>query len=159
MSEDALCILLADDDSSMRELLARYLRNHHNYIVDTVASGEEALSLLKASSDHYDVALLDQSLNKIPDRLTGLDVLKEIKAHYSGIEVILFTAYGMDSALEALRAGAYRYFAKPFDRDELAFTVRVAAEHGQARRERNAAQAVAELSAIGEIKDTMHSIV
>lgn len=148
MIEDNLRVLLVEDDQGLRESLARYLRKDHGYIVDLVASGEEALPLLEASNGHYNVALVDGVLGA---GLNGLDILKEIKARYPNIEVILFTAYGMSSALEALRAGAYRYFAKPFDRDELAITIRIAAEQGQARRERQM------LAALNKVSDAINS--
>jgi len=142
MSGDTLRVLLLDDEASLREPLAQYLRKNHGYIVDTTANGEDALSLL--ISEHYNVALVDEVLSEGP---SGLDVLREIKAKYPDVEVILFTGWGMDSALEALQAGAYRYFAKPFNIEELALTIRFAAEQGQARREQKILSALQHVSA------------
>ncbi len=144
MNDSTLRVLLLDDEASLRQPLARYLREQHGYAVDTVSTGNEALDRLQASRGGYDVALVDEVLT---DGLSGLDVLREIKIHHPDIEVILFTAWGMKPALEALRAGAYRYFAKPFNTEELALTIRFAAEQGEARREQKILSALQQVSA------------
>ncbi|MCX7841267.1 MAG: GAF domain-containing protein, partial [Anaerolineae bacterium] len=73
-------------------------------------------------------------------------MVREIKAKYPDLEVILFTGWGMKSGIDALRAGVYRYLAKPFDKDELAMTIRFAAEYGQTRRERKILTAFQQVS-------------
>ena len=133
MNKQPIRVLLLDDEDSLRKPLAEYLRNTYDFSVDAVANGSDALRLITETQGRYDVVLLDEILAEPPG---GLDVLREIKARYPEIEVILFTGWGMKAGIEALRAGAYRYFAKPFDKDEIAMTIRFAAEYGQARRER-----------------------
>jgi len=130
MSEDRLRVLLVDDEVSLREPLARYLGDNFGYQVDPVASGEEALRQAEARQGRYDVALIDEVLMPGPD---GIQVMQEIKARYPGIECIIFTGWGKDSALRALREGAYRYLAKPFDVDELGMIIRTAAQQVRLR--------------------------
>src|SRR3990172_5120385 len=126
MSEPILNLLLVDDEDSVREPLARYLRvEPYKYGVKDVATFEEALQALEKTKGRFDVALIDEVLGEGPG---GLDLLRQIKASYPQIECILFTGWGMQSGLEALRAGAYRYFAKPFNLEELALTIRFAAD-------------------------------
>lgn len=126
MNESSIRLLLVDDEASLREPLARHLRERHNYVVDAVSNGHEALTLLQDAKGWYDVALIDEVLETGP---SGVEVLKQIKASYPQIEVILFTGWGMDNALAALQAGAFRYLAKPFHPDELAMLIRHAAEY------------------------------
>jgi len=134
MSEQTIRVLLLDDEESLRKPLSDYLHNTHGFSVEQATDGAEALRLVKEAQGHYDVALLDQVLT---GEKSGLDVLREIKADYPDIAVILFTGWGMTAGMEALRTGAYRYIAKPFDKDELAMTIRFAAEQKRLRRERD----------------------
>ena len=127
-------VLLVDDEKSIREPLADYLRANHGYDIVAVTNGYEAWQRLEAESGRFDVALVDAVLEDGPD---GLAILRRIKAIYPDIEVILFTGWGLTAGLDALRAGAYRYFAKPFNPEELALTIRFAAEQGFARRQQN----------------------
>lgn len=143
MSEQKLRVLLLDDEKSLREPLASHLREHYGYLVDAVADGIEALRLLEKAEGHHDVALIDEVLE---EGLSGLEVLKQIKSRYPKIEVILFTGWGMQAGIEALNAGAYRYFAKPVNVDELALTIRFASEHGRIRQERYYLEALVKVS-------------
>jgi len=144
MNDSTLRVLLLDDEASLREPLAAYLRYQHGYTVDVVGTGDEALERLRSTGGGYDVTLVDEVLT---GQLSGFDTLCEIKTYYPDIEVIVFTGWGMESALEALQAGAYRYFAKPFNNEELALTIRFAAEQGQGRRERKILSALQQVSA------------
>jgi two-component system response regulator HydG len=68
--------------------------------------------------------------------LDGMDLLREVKARNPGIEVLIFTAYGtVDSAVEAMKLGAYDYIGKPFDEEELLLKVKRALEHTALVRE------------------------
>jgi DNA-binding response OmpR family regulator len=129
MGKHALRVLLVDDEESVREPLATQLRLHYKYDVDVAANGEDALSLLEAENGNYQVALVDQVLD---DGLRGIDLLKQIKSKHPDIQIIIFTGWGMEDGLEALHQGAYRYFAKPFNLEELAMTIRFAAEEKMA---------------------------
>ena len=144
MNNNPVHVLLLDDDAKLREVLAEYLRDHYAFEVDTAGTGQEALQKMRIKDEAYQVVLVDEVLE---EGMNGLDVLREIKAKYPDIEVIIFTAYGLDTALEALRQGAYRYFGKPLNYDELAFTIQVAAKHGQAHRERQILAALQHVSA------------
>lgn len=134
MSQQSIRLLLADDEASLREPLAKHLRQNHNYDVDTAANGREVLAKLEQTKGGYDVALIDDMLVPAPGQEPeplGIRLTKEIKSHYPDIEVILFTGWGMRSGLEALRAGAYRYLSKPFNLEEVGMLIQTAAEHGQ----------------------------
>jgi len=132
MNEQTIRVLLVDDEQSLRKPLAEYLRRTHGFVVDEAQSGIEAMRLVEEAQGRYDVALLDEVLTEPPG---GLDVLKEIKAEYPDTEVILFTGWEMQLGIEALRAGAYRFLTKPFDKDELAHTIRFAAEQRRIHKE------------------------
>ena len=99
-------ILLADDDPLMLETLAEFLRGQ-GYEVLPVGDGSEALAAL--AGQEFELALLDL---KLPG-FSGLDLLSQLKAKAADTEVILFTGHAdLDSALQALRLGAYDYLLK-----------------------------------------------
>ena len=133
MSEQPLRVLLVDDEASLREPLAKYLRRERGYLVDTAASGEQTLARVEKARGRYDVALIDDML--VPDissedpQPLGTRLMTQINTRYPHIEFIIFTGWGMDSALDALRAGAYRYIRKPFVPEELAVMIEHAAEY------------------------------
>jgi len=132
MTDDTVRVLLLDDESSLREPLADYLRNRHGYVVDATANGIHAFSLLEEIGGDYDVAIVDEVLAEGP---SGLEVLKEIKRRHPEVEVILLTAWGTDSFSEAQEAGAFRCFSKPFSPDHLALAVHYAAYRRRSKRE------------------------
>jgi len=138
MGEEALRVLLAEDDVGLREPLAGYLCGNYGYHVDAVADGKGAWEQIVQAAQPYDVALIDDLLVPEPGsepEPIGVDLMRRIKEHHPETEVIIFTGWGMDRALEALRAGAYRYLAKPLNLDELGMTIRMAAEHRQLKRQ------------------------
>jgi two-component system cell cycle response regulator len=99
-------ILLADDEPQILAMLSEFLGGL-GYAVRAVGDGQEAMKAVQEEEFH--LALLDLTL---PD-LSGLDLLSNIKARAPDTEVILFTGYGgMDSAVQALRLGAYDYLVK-----------------------------------------------
>jgi diguanylate cyclase (GGDEF)-like protein len=99
-------ILLADDDGQLRETLQEFLAGQ-GYAVTAAADGHEAMAALQAQE--FALALLDLML---PD-CSGLDLLSHIKGHTPDTEVILFTGHaGLESAIQALRLGAYDYLVK-----------------------------------------------
>jgi PAS domain S-box-containing protein len=148
MTQDQLRVLLVDDEASLREPLARFLREKHFYIVDVAADGQEAMIRLSESERFYQVALIDDllppSANEEP-RPYGIELLGKIKSASPQTEVIIFTGWGMDRALEALRAGAFRYLAKPFNPDELAITLPLAAEYQRLKGDAREKQILAQL--------------
>jgi DNA-binding NtrC family response regulator len=111
-----------DDDEGMRFFLSEALRKE-GYACDTAADGREALS--KLETDRYPIILMDIKMPK----LSGLATLTEIKRLHPDHLVILMTAYGSKKvALEAMEKGAYDYFTKPFDLDEMRVVLKRAAE-------------------------------
>jgi DNA-binding NtrC family response regulator len=130
-------ILIVDDEEVIRNSISLYLRRE-GYIVDVCSSGEEGLRRIEEESP--DLLLLDIKLPK----LGGLDVLKRAKELNEDLIVIMITAYGsVESAVQAMKAGAYDYITKPLDLDELEViikkgleTVRLKKEVSQLRKER-----------------------
>ncbi len=105
-------LLIVDDEIGPVESMRMILNPHHH--VDTAGSGREALQML--SQTPYDVVTLDLNM---PD-MHGIDVLKQIREDYEGVEVIIVTGYGtLSTAQQALRFGAYDYITKPFDVSEI----------------------------------------
>jgi len=134
MAQQTLRVLLADDEATLRETLADYLRHIHGYQVDTASNAKAVLTWLEEGQGNYDVVLLDDLLpseaGRAPEPL-AVTLTKEIKSRYPGVEIIVFTGYGVKSALEALHAGAYRYLTKPLSYEELEIWIRMAAEHSR----------------------------
>src|SRR5262245_53936944 len=115
-------VLLIDDDQGTTELLREVLQKE-GYVVDEAKSGQEALAQARAVP--YDVVLADL---RLPD-LDGIEVLRTLHALDSDLPVIVMTAFGsMETAVEAIRDGAYDYISKPFNLTEVRLTVRRAGE-------------------------------
>ena len=110
-------ILIIDDDTSLRRVL-EYNLQEAGYAVGTAASGEEGLSLF----DEVSPVLVITDM-KMPG-MDGMQVLRAIKERSPETLVIMITAFGtVDIAVEAMKAGAYDYITKPFNRDELRLAV------------------------------------
>ncbi|RRQ21684.1 sigma-54-dependent transcriptional regulator [Thiohalobacter thiocyanaticus] len=109
----SLRVLVVDDQRSPRRSLGLLLKNA-GMQAGEAASGPEALAELEAGD--YDVVVTDLRM----DGMSGIDLLRTVKSRYPGLPVILITAYGsIESAVEAMRLGAYDYLTKPFDEDEM----------------------------------------
>lgn len=148
MDQSPLRVLFLDDETRLREPLEKYLTRQYGYQVTGVKDRDTALAALENAQGRFDVALVDEVLGDGP---SGFEVLQLIKNRYPNIEVILFTGWGMEHALDALRAGAFRYLAKPFHPDELAMFIRLAAEFRQlkgAAREKAVLEQLLETSAV-----------
>jgi DNA-binding NtrC family response regulator len=114
----AASILVADDDAVARELLVEVL-TREGYRVRAAAGGAEAIRL--AESEVFDVALIDL---RMPD-VDGLGVLARIRALDPAPPVFILTAFAaIETAIEAIRQGAYDYLSKPFRVDEIKLAVR-----------------------------------
>ena len=121
-------ILICDDDQGMRDTIAAILKR--DYRVLTVSSGEAALALVK--QEDVDLVLLDVRLPGI----SGFDVLRIVKENYSLIECIMISAINeVETAVQAMKHGAYHYIAKNFDYDELRSLVRNACERQDLNRQ------------------------
>jgi len=124
-------LLIVDDDEQLRQaLVQRFTRL--GMAVTPAASGEEALS--QAGRQRYDVALLDLNL----PGMSGLDLLGQLKERQPELEAIMLTAHaGIDTAIQAMRKGAYDYLTKPFQFADLEVHLQKACEKSRlARKER-----------------------
>jgi two-component system response regulator AtoC len=115
-------VLVLDDESNIRDIFTLLLQEN-GYLVETAASGREALE--KAKTYAPDVLLLDMNL---PD-MTGMDVLSRIQRYFPKCQILIITAYGtIRNAVEATKLGAYAYLEKPVDNDELLLMISRALE-------------------------------
>jgi DNA-binding NtrC family response regulator len=122
-------ILIVDDEKGMRDLLSIMLKND-GYRVDAAESATRARELISRGS--YDLVISDISM---PDG-SGVDVLRTARETQPDCIVILITAYAStESAIEALKLGAYDYIIKPFDVEELRIVLKNALEKRQLERE------------------------
>ena len=120
-------ILIAEDDSMLADGLARALRQS-GYSVDSVSSGVEADVAL--TTNEFDLVILDIGLPK----LSGLEVLKRLRARESAVPVLILTALdGVGDRVRGLDAGADDYLAKPFALAELEARVRALTRRGVAQ--------------------------
>ena len=122
-------ILIVDDEDSMRHMLTLILRRE-GYEARAVGRGSEALALLEG--EPFDFILSDV----IMPEMGGLDLLRAIKEKKIEATIIMMSAYGsLDTAVEAMKLGAYDYVSKPFKPDEILLTLRKAEEREHLRRE------------------------
>ena len=122
-------VLIVDDEEAMRHLLSVVLRDH-GYEVRAVSNGEEALRELAARD--YDLVLSDVRM----PRMDGLQLLAAIQREHPDLTVIVMSAYGThDTAVEAMKAGAYDYVSKPFRPDEVLLVLQKAEEREKLLRE------------------------
>ncbi|MCJ7615028.1 MAG: sigma-54 dependent transcriptional regulator [Desulfobacterales bacterium] len=122
-------ILVVDDEQHMLKLFEKILTKH-GHEVRTAASGTEAIGLLE--NNDFDIIFSDLLM---PD-LGGMDLLKEVKAGYSDIPFIVITAYGtIESAVEAMKRGAFDYLTKPFRKDDILLVAGKALKYCELRNE------------------------
>jgi two-component system, NtrC family, response regulator AtoC len=106
-------VLVVDDEQSLRKVLAATLQRE-GYEVSVCADGEEAIAALER--DGADVVVTDLVMPK----MDGLTLLRKVVARHPDVPVIVVTAHGrIDSAVEAMKAGAFDFLAKPFDHADL----------------------------------------
>lgn len=106
-------ILIVDDEATQRKVLSGFLKKQ-GYKIFEASSGKQAIEI--ASNNLIDLILTDF---KMPD-ITGLEVLKSVRSINPEVAVVIMTAFGtIESAVEAMREGAYDYLTKPINLDEL----------------------------------------
>jgi len=122
-------ILVADDEKSMREFLEIMLKKE-GYKVTLASNGEEVMKLIE--KDIFDLALVDIRM----PRQDGISVLKRIKSISPETVVIVITAYASaDTAIKAMKEGAYDYITKPFKIDEIKLIIQNALEKKHLQKE------------------------
>ncbi len=118
-------ILVIDDEKSIRNTLKDILE-YENYEVLLAKDGNEGLEFLK--KDTYDLVLLDI---KMPE-MDGLEVLELIKKDYSNLPIVMISGHGnIDTAVTALKNGAYDFIEKPLDLNRLLVSVRNGLDHSE----------------------------
>src|SRR5204863_5502762 len=115
-------ILVVDDEEIMREILETLL-TREGYQVRLASSGEEGLELARALP--FDAAVVDIMM----PGLNGIETLDELKRADEDLAVIIITAYAsVESAISAMKSGAFDYITKPFKNDEVLVVTRNAME-------------------------------
>ena len=116
--EKKIAILIVDDEESVRESLNLWF-TEDGYRVECAENAKEALS--KLESDSFDIILTDL---KMPG-MDGLELLQRIKTLNKDSIIIVMTAFAtVDTAVRALKEGAFDYVTKPFDPDDLSHLIR-----------------------------------
>ncbi|MDM8536723.1 sigma 54-interacting transcriptional regulator [Desulfobacterales bacterium HSG17] len=122
-SQKQFHILVVDDDSSHLKILKTIIASW-DYRTTAANDGIKAVEYVK--NQHYDLILMDVRMAE----MDGIEALKKIKDYNPSIPILIMTAYSsVDSAVEALKAGAYDYLTKPLDFDVVKLTLERALEH------------------------------
>ena len=123
-------ILIADDEISVRKVLAATLRREGHEVV-SAQNGEEAIQLLRASEspdtgEPFDLVVSDVRMPV----MDGMELLAKVKKRYADLPVVMLTAHGtVDLAVQALKVGAFDFVTKPYERDDFLAIVRKALSH------------------------------
>jgi nitrogen regulation protein NR(I) len=106
-------VLIVDDEPNLRKILSAQL-SRDGYDVMTAEDGEQGLAMLR--EHHIDLVITDLKMPKID----GMTLLRQAHAEAPELPVVMITAHGtVDTAVEALKLGAFDYLTKPFDKDEV----------------------------------------
>jgi DNA-binding NtrC family response regulator len=115
---DILQVLIVEDSKPLREMLVHVLKDDDTR-VDSAKDGKEALD--RYYSAPYDLIITDLNMPEV----TGIELIKKIREQDDLVEFIIITGYAsLESAVEAIKAGAFDYIIKPFKVDELQVAVR-----------------------------------
>ena len=139
-------VLVVDDDQSMCGMLEARLSTR-GFVVSSRTSPGDALSLLE--TEDFDVVVTDVNMKG----MNGLDLCRRLLESRPHVPVVLMTAFGtMDTAIAAIRAGAYDFLPKPFEIDQLALALERAVSHSQLKEEvRRLQRAVADAHRFDEL--------
>ena len=122
-------LLVIDDEANMRHMLATVLKKA-GYVVETASDGSEGLQMI--DNTPYDFVLCDIKMPK----MDGMEFLKSSRDKIGTSTVIMMSAYGIiDTAIEAMKLGAYDYISKPFKTDEVYLTLKKAEERESLKKE------------------------
>jgi DNA-binding NtrC family response regulator len=128
MTQKPKTVLVVDDDEGMRDTLTSILKREFRVL--RVATGEAALAVL--NKDEVDIVLLDVALPGI----SGFEVLQIVKENYGLVEVIVISEVSeIETAVQAIKHGAYHYVTKDFDFDQLRSIIRTASERQNLNRQ------------------------
>ena len=142
MSAKDIDLLIVDDDDEFRDTMARRFRQR-GFHVHEASNGEDALQLTQRRD--FDVAILDMMM----PGLSGLEVLEKFKEAHVECEAIVLTGQGtIESAVNAMKAGAYDYLTKPFSLKELESVIGRAHERRLLRKENRQLRALLERSEV-----------
>ena len=126
-------ILIVDDDAEHGRSLTGILKRF-GHRAEAVISGEEALARLSAAKPGYDIVFVDHVMYTGMD---GMELLRRVKNEWPESPIVLFTGQGdVESGVEALRLGAYRYMFKPIVHEELQLIIQAVHEVEGLRREK-----------------------
>jgi two-component system response regulator AtoC len=136
-------LLLVDDEPGLRQSLRLLLSDEGHTVVE---AADGAAALARAAQEAFDVILCDVRMA----RMDGLEFLRRYRAAAGGALVIMMSAYGSeDTAIAAMKEGAYDYIAKPFRADEVVLVLRKAEEREKLRREVESLRSVLGSRALG----------
>jgi two-component system response regulator AtoC len=129
-------ILIVDDEPNMRTIL-RGILSREGHEITEAADGQEAIKKLRETGGDFHVILTDLRMPNVD----GMELLEHVVEHYPGREVLMITAHGtVDTAVEAMKVGAFDFVTKPFDAAELRTMITKAL--AQARGEMDALEKV-----------------
>lgn len=151
-------ILVADDEISLRTVLAAILRRE-GFRVSSVKDGKEALDVLHNSfihdeDDFFDLLIADINMPHID----GMELLERVGADFPNLPVVMLTAHGtIDHAVTALKQGAFDFLTKPYDRDEIVMVVRnaITQKGGGVRAKSNVSASIQSLF-VGDSRVVQH---
>lgn len=153
-------VLIADDEKAIRKAL-REILEYENYKVDEAEDGQKAYQMLR--DGEYDVALCDIKMPK----MDGMEVLEKLKKEGLETQIIMISGHGtIDTAVDAVKKGAFDFISKPPDLNRLLITVRNALDKSTLvtetkvlkRKVSKTREIVGESPAIGKIKDTIERV-
>ncbi|MCK4942583.1 MAG: sigma-54-dependent Fis family transcriptional regulator, partial [Candidatus Aminicenantes bacterium] len=127
--KNSIKILVVDDDMIVRDSMGNWLLEE-GYQVDTIDNGHDALEMIK--TDTYDLAVVDI---KMPG-MDGIELLKLSKEIYPDLPILVMTAYAsVDTAVQAMKDGAFDYIVKPFDPESVSQVIERAVRYKMLEKE------------------------
>jgi two-component system, NtrC family, nitrogen regulation response regulator NtrX len=153
-------ILIVDDEKAIRKTLSEIL-SYEGYKIEDAENGEEALKKLKEKS--YDVVLCDIKMPKVD----GIEFLEKSKEINPDIPIIMISGHGtIETAVEAVKKGAFDYVAKPPDLNRLLITIRNALDRQTLvtetkvlkRKVSRVQEMIGDSTALKKIKDTIDKV-
>jgi DNA-binding NtrC family response regulator len=116
--DDSFRVLIVDDNREIRSILEEYLREE-GYLASGAGNAQEALDMQTQMA--FDLVITDLNM----PGMTGIDLIKEINKGEQSTEFIIITGYAsLDTAIEAVKAGAFDYIVKPFRIEELKVVIK-----------------------------------